>query len=343
MSAIVSDVNLNGASVGQTGTIYLDKFVSQAPTLRNNPPYIRFYNESQCGLSITLDTGAQEIVPAGAWYTHDAIGVNSATWTVLYVMTNPLVTHLYTVYYPPGEQLPDLPNLGNSPIGGTSGTATTTLSQEGQPKTLLTIDIGDTSLAQLITINNDGTSTWKVDVSGVAHTIFTIASTANFLKLGQAGDTLETLGQLTVDQLLNVVPDSGHTPSANGSVGGSITCYPLATGTIKLYAVYWNLFSSTVTKTLTLPVAFTQGIFAGIAISIGVGGNGGCQVISSGTAQTVKVLTTLPTSGTTAGVFSTGSSIYEGWIFGIYNQAIDSITALTNTGAHSGAVFLIGI
>jgi hypothetical protein len=51
----------------------------------------------------------------------------------------------------------------------------------------------------------DGQLTWKVVSGGVYHQALKIASAANFLQLGQAGDITEVLGQLTVDQLVTLV------------------------------------------------------------------------------------------------------------------------------------------
>lgn len=48
---------------------------------------------------------------------------------------------------------------------------------------------------------NDGTGFYSVDQSGTLHRVFTFNSAGNPLQVGQAGDILEALGQLLVDQL----------------------------------------------------------------------------------------------------------------------------------------------
>jgi hypothetical protein len=210
MSQTVAAVNLAPFTVGQKGSVDLTKALAALPF---NPiavgegqvGHIRIYNDSGSTLSITNDTGTiNDYVPAGAWPTYELEpGSFTINFTIVSLLPNPPVTLLMCTIYAPGETVPDTPQLGNSPIGGQATTSNSqTLSNEGSAKTNLVIDIGDSALSQLITINNDGTATWKVDVASVAHTLITLAAAANFLKLGQAGDIVEVLGQLLVDQTL---------------------------------------------------------------------------------------------------------------------------------------------
>lgn len=56
-----------------------------------------------------------------------------------------------------------------------------------------------------VQIFDDGTGFYAVDQSGTLHRVFTFNASGNPLQLGQAGDTLETLGALTIDQFLTAV------------------------------------------------------------------------------------------------------------------------------------------
>lgn len=53
---------------------------------------------------------------------------------------------------------------------------------------------------QALSIFNDGSGTWSVDQSGVAHKAFTFNTSGNPLQLGQPGDITEIIGALTSDQ-----------------------------------------------------------------------------------------------------------------------------------------------
>lgn len=208
MSYGLPAIDISAFSAGQSFQIKLDDVRGKGAFDPANitPGYIRMYNESGSGLNIQTDTGDQEYLPAGGWYTHPITqNVHVLTVTVVYKMQNPQVQLLLAIYYQPGEYIPPIPILGNSPTSGVSQTTSIqTLSQEGQPKVVLTIDIGDSLLSQLITVNNDGTATLKVDVAGVAHTVLQILASANFLRLGQTGDTVETVGSLLVDQAATI-------------------------------------------------------------------------------------------------------------------------------------------
>ena len=212
MSQAVPLVDLSLYGSGTSGILDLTSTLAKIPynpsyTSSGDTAHIRMFNDSGSALQIHDDNGTiSDYIPAGAWpaYSLDP-GSTKIYFTVIQVLPNPPIQLLMCTIYGPGETVPGTPQLGNSPvgIGGTIQTSSVqTLSNEGTVKTVLVIDIGDSALAQLLTINNDGSALWKVDVASVAHVLLTIASAANFLRLGQAGDTTEVLGALTVDQLL---------------------------------------------------------------------------------------------------------------------------------------------
>ncbi len=200
--------NLSGATVGQTGKL---DFTQNVPAYSSAHLYqqgqfahIQFFNDSGAGLLIQfLPSTNSDILPAGAWRS---IVVEpddtSFAWTVLYTLPNPPVSLLLPVYYLPGEVVPDIGQLGNSPVG-IGGNVTTssiqTLSNEGSASGLLVIDMGDTANNQILTFFNDGHCTWAVDQSGTKHQVIKVQTSGNPLLLGQSGDIVEVLGDLQAD------------------------------------------------------------------------------------------------------------------------------------------------
>lgn len=213
MSIPLPTVNLANVNVGQSGVVSLANVgisaggVSANPADIKNAGILHIFNESGSGLLIQFQTeGSAFRLPAGGW-TDKPIhaGEQGLQWTVLYNLPNPPVTLLFVDYYYPGEPLPKVPVLGNSPIG-IGGTVTTssvqTLSNEGNAAQTLVIDIGQTGNTLLITINSDGSFSWSVLQSGVAHQVLKAQTSGNPLQIGKSGDVSEVLGQLTVDGVL---------------------------------------------------------------------------------------------------------------------------------------------
>ena len=135
MSYVISTIDLSSATVGSTGQIdwsviglqaNIGKFDASARAT------LSFLNESGFGLQINFTNGQQFYLPAGGW---QAVGVaaecTGASYTVLYSLSNPLVTKLLVTWYAPDEPVPPAPILGNSPIGGTVTTSKATFLDAG--------------------------------------------------------------------------------------------------------------------------------------------------------------------------------------------------------------------
>jgi hypothetical protein len=213
MSIPLPTVNLANVNVGQSGTISLTNVGVSAGGVSANPAgtqgagNLHIFNESGSGLLISfLTDGSAFYLPAGGWV--DKVlraGEQGIRWTVLYNLPNPPVTLLLVTYYYPGEPLPRVPMLGNSPIGigGTVSTSSVnTLTNEGNASQTLVIDIGQTGNTLLITINSDGSFVWSVLQAGVAHQVLKAQTSGNPLQIGKSGDVSEVLGQLSVDGVL---------------------------------------------------------------------------------------------------------------------------------------------
>lgn len=199
-------IDMSVYSAGNSFKISLDSIkqkVAFDPTRAADPSHLRMFNESGSTLAITTDSGTiDDYVPAGSWPTYELDqSTNSINVNVVSVMSNPPLQLLMCTFYEPGEKVPDTPQLGNSPIGGTSKTSSIqTLSNEGNPINQLVLDIGDVNFASLVTIYTDGHGVWGIDQSGVKHAIFSFNTAGNPLQIGQAGDVTEVLGKFTIDQ-----------------------------------------------------------------------------------------------------------------------------------------------
>lgn len=111
-----------------------------------------------------------------------------------------LLTTIYSIGETPAITTPQplvrqafIPNTVNS------NAVSNTLTNESSPPTpVLIIDIGNTTVQQLIKIFNDGTFIWQVLVSGISHTLMQGKTTPNFLTLGQVGDVVQIIDQFRV-------------------------------------------------------------------------------------------------------------------------------------------------
>lgn len=389
MSSKLKPVDLSSAGVGFTATIDFNQFVKFLPNDMTVKAHIRILNESGCGLDIAFQaSGNSHSLPAGAWGTFDLEpNDGSVQITVTYTLPNPPVSLLLSIYYAPGETVPQAFTLGNSPIG-IGGSVTTssvqTLSNELNAANTLVLDIGDTALNQLIALFTDH-FLFKVDQSGVAHAVIKGSTSGNAAQIGQTGDTSEILGSLLVDQnqtvtgtqtitgdatfngagtgvtIAHALSSDGATITSSGSgaltalsliakfinlspttvtasgQAGTATLYQFCQGTIKAFLIYFNGWrdNSGSRKTLTLPVAFTNG---GIGLQGGMaGGASGIYYFKSGSANTTNQVT-----GRNAAITGTTPNV-SFIIVEVPTGGIDTISIDANTTvAATGWVFFIG-
>jgi len=163
MPATLPTVNLTGSTVGQSGTISLTPIAGQAGIsyATFGQATLRLHNESACGLQCMLDASGQSFyLPAGGWLDcYPTGGDNALNFTILYILNNPGVSLVLATYYAPGETVPAMPILGNSPVGvgGTVSTSFTELTNTGNAPGNPIINVQP----------NDATSpTWFADNSG---------------------------------------------------------------------------------------------------------------------------------------------------------------------------------
>lgn len=222
MSIPLPTVSLASVAINQSGVVSFANVgisaggVSANPGVVQNAGTVLIFNESGSGLMITFNTSQSGFyLPAGAWQPIPIkAGETGYQWTVIYNLPNPPVTLLLTTYYYPGEPIPSQPTLGNSPIG-IGGSITTssvqTLSDENRATIARTIDIGNTTIANLIVIHNDGSFNFNILIGGVAHQLLLGQNAFHSLVLGNATDVVEVANQLSVDGNLVVAGTAGLT------------------------------------------------------------------------------------------------------------------------------------
>lgn len=218
MSQRLPAVDLSTAAVGTTGT--LDWSSAGLPTGQPGArgPRLQLFNESGCGLSITLSASGRTFsLPAGGW-TQGGIDLlpidRSLTYTVVYVIANAAVATLEAVYWPVGE-VPPAVSLGNSPVGVSGSVTTTTVSSlknDGNaPGTSIVESTPSDQASSSVALNNDASGFFKVLSAGVLRAILNVVrgnatSTKASITVGDSGDAsiLTVYGSIQGGQPANV-------------------------------------------------------------------------------------------------------------------------------------------
>lgn len=297
--------------------------------LTNGTPFDVSYG----GFGVT----GQSIIPAGTEYMLHAEDGNQGHLDLLAVnnvgATGAGVVN--AVVFLIGETLP----RGQWPVSvpaqtvSTSLGTTTSLTNKGNPSPTLVIDIGDLNFADLILIYNDGSCTWAVDQAGVKHQVITVSNSGNPLKLGQAGDITEVLGQLKVDQLstfagitdVGALNQTGGTVIITGSGQGSVHIGQVAQGDI--------IDTSGTIVFYKAPATIQFQIPSGTNVASIVGTTFACATINASTRLNLAQsgwdhLSQF--SGTGNGTFGTGLSVVPS---GIYTNCCSSSGSSQTWGA----------
>lgn len=119
MSTPLDTVSLVGAVVGTRGTVDWSNRTNQSAAPGAKPPHLFVFNESQCEIQFYFPSGNTPFLAAGNWMILD-LDANDTSYTYLVqgVLTNPIISVLISIWYAPGETLPDIRGNGNSPLGG---------------------------------------------------------------------------------------------------------------------------------------------------------------------------------------------------------------------------------
>ena len=341
MSSKLPIVDLTGAVVGTQNTIDFNQFPKFDPATQK-PAHLRVFNDSGCGLDYVMkQSGDSDYIPAGGWATIE-LAPNDAQMltTVNYLLPNPPVSKILPTYYAPGERVPPIPILGNSPVGvggSVSTTSANNLSNEANSLATEVIDIGPTTFAKLIDIFNDH-FIWSVLQSGVAHQVLKGLTSGNPLQIGQAGDIAEVLGQLLVDQCAKTGPTSPPTGT------GTTTIYEFVIGPFKFVAVVQSGLKNTSASkfTMALPTAFTSTCW------IVCGDTSGLELLSGANPINIDVINTTA-AGSGSGVTSE-TALFTGNIgYAPVNNAgvdapFDSLRfGAGNANTHTSICFIVGI
>lgn len=220
MSTGLQPVDLTGATVGTTGNIDLTQVlgpggISYAQgSIQNSIPTLRLHNESNCGLFCSFNNSGQSFnLPAGGWSDcYPKSSDNALDFTVLYTLSGPGVTLLLATYYFPGEPVPSITTLGNSPIGG--GNLSTNFSElvntnNNPGTTIINVQPNDAT-APTWSADNSGNLLIKSDNAGTLNTLLQlVAGAIPAVQLGSSGiltsveGSLRTLMQMGVQEAPN--------------------------------------------------------------------------------------------------------------------------------------------
>ena len=197
----------------------------------NEGSKILMYNETPLNLQLDFLNGSTDTLHAWEANFWPLDGdTKQVQWQIdadsLNVSTPPINAVFLTLYgsnEPIHGQYP-MALVRQASVGNAGGIATSsvqTLSNENNPPTpILIIDIGNTSHTQLITIYNDGSFSYSVNISGTNHTLMQ-GSIANLLQLGMLGDLTQILGNLKVAGTFESVGTATHDGAA--TVTGVLT------------------------------------------------------------------------------------------------------------------------
>lgn len=219
MSILLPNIDLTSSTIGSTGTCSFDD-AGPSSSLKEykSPAHIQIYNESGCGLQLTFQNSKlTTFVPAGGWQTITLpIGESGYSYQVIYLLTNPNVSTLITIYYAAGEPVPNIASIGNSPIGGgtLSSNANQLINTGNTPGfTLINVQPTD-STNPTWTADTSGNFTIKSDNAGVLTTLLQlIAGASPSVLLAASAVLTEILGSLKVDGQITL--------GTNGVIGGS--------------------------------------------------------------------------------------------------------------------------
>ncbi len=229
----LNQVNLSGASVGTSGkvdfTLNVPQYSSAHLYQQKQFAHIQVFNDSGSGLLLQfLPSTNSDYLPAGGWRTIVIEPDDTFfTWTVVYTLPNPPVSLLLPVYYTPGEIVPDVGQLGNSPVGIGGSVQTTsiqTLTNDGNAAGTQIIEAKQAgSSGSNVSVDNSGNVILQQFVSSVLTTIFqTIAgaaTNASNVKLSDTNHQTEILGTLLADS--HIIIPNATTMQAKDS-GGTV-------------------------------------------------------------------------------------------------------------------------
>lgn len=219
MSSALLPVDLSAAVVGQSqplGWTRDDVKAGGSAGLGAGQAAVRLYNESGCGLAILFANGQSDRIPAGGWGVWPVpAGSLQLVWTVEYIIPNAPVSLLLATVYAPGEIVPAVPTLGNSPIGvsgnvstGGSGGTSFIKNDANPPATSIIESTPSDQGSSSESWNNDASGFEQILSAGVLRTVRRntrgSATAKAAVQFGDAGDASITTLSGTASHASNV-------------------------------------------------------------------------------------------------------------------------------------------
>lgn len=383
MSVIVPLVNTSGLTVGQTVNVSLANVGSTASIGQyTTPAHVMIFNDSGCGFAAIMNNSKNTFyAPAGAWFpvALGPSGEDSILFTVTYVIPNPPVNTLQVTYYAPNENVPTVPTLGNSPIGGSTTGSINTLVNVGSPPTTVVIDVqanddtqadtllfangqmflGGASHSGILGVNgafggigleaNGANAAFFVTDNTSVNRTFAYMDASNVVHIQGWGDKVVLEDHLGIAMLTasdtaigGPVPDNSIITSQRitGGTSGTADIYQWGIGTVKRVLIILNNFRTGVSaQSKALSTPFTA--LAQIRTG-GIGNSanvGGVQLLASGTPQNIFTATALNINGNTAA----STPVFYSYALGECFTPFDTIQFPGgSTAAHTASIIIEG-
>ena len=228
-------------------------------------------------------------------------------------------------------------NVGNN-VNTVGGTSSAIQNDNNPAGTSILESTPSGQGASALSLTNDGIALLKILIGGVYHQWLKTQTAGNPLQIGQAGDIVEVLGKLLIDQIATAGPTS---PPAGT---GTVTIYEFTIGVFKLVVVDQAALKNTSasTFTMTLPTAFASKCL------IVCGDHGGMELQHAGASINLDILTGLAQGANSA--VTSGVRLFSGNVAysPVNSSGVDApfetlLFEPGNASAHTGMIFIVGI
>lgn len=204
MSITLPSVDLSSFAVGAKGTISLQSLaVPGNPAFTKNKPTLRMLNESGSGLQISFKRSVDQLyLGAGGWQDVQIDpGESEVDFQVIYIITTPvnLPKLLLVTYYAPGESIPPMATLGNSPVGVSGNVNVSTaqaLQNDGNLQQVFIESTPSGAGSSTVSVDNEGNATIKGNNAGVLTPLLQLVAGASPLINLLGGIQIDSVGHL---------------------------------------------------------------------------------------------------------------------------------------------------
>lgn len=309
------------------------------------------YNETPYNLDLDFLNGNQSILHAweARYWTLDG-DTKQINWVIdsSLSVTSPPISLVMGELYGPTEKIEGtypvalIRQIGDIAVSNNPASSLVNVSSASGTSV---ISIGDTN-GTVFSLSNDGLLTISLDIAGVLTQIFKTSKIGSPLTIGALNQTVNAAGNFAVSGLMQALAElqvqndisfqGGNSSTVFGNTAGSANVWqPFKGLPFNVVLVYFVGFQNNgvAAQNIALPQPFQN------SAKVWSGGQPACSFTSSGTAQSISVITALASTGGS----TTGVTTLPGNSIGECNHAFDTISLLpAQTSAHTGLLLLIG-